>query len=63
MLLPLTFFLLGAVSSFTAYRLELSRRRGRPQDPRLVRIATLLAYTWFALSALLLGWALATVVA
>lgn len=57
MLLPLVFFLLGAVSGFAAYRLSSARRRGRPQSAGLVRIATVLAYTWFALSALLFAWA------
>ena len=57
MLLPLVFFLLGAVSGFTAYRLASARKRGRPQSPVLVRIATILAYAWFALSALLFVWA------
>jgi hypothetical protein len=57
MLLPLVFCLLGAVSGFAAYRLSSARRRGRPQSPVLVRIATVLAYTWFALSALLFAWA------
>lgn len=57
MLLPLTFFLLGTVSGFAAYRLGSARRRGRPRSPALVRIATLLAYSWFALSALLFAWA------
>lgn len=58
MLLPFVFFLLGAVSGFAAYRLASARRRGRPQSPALVRIATVLAYAWFALSALLLAWAI-----
>jgi hypothetical protein len=57
MLLPLLFFLLGAVSGFAAYRLASARRRGRPQSAALVRIATVLAYAWFALSALLFVWA------
>ena len=63
MLLPLAFFLLGAVSSFTAYRLASNRRRARADDPRLVRVATLLAYMWLALSALLFGWALSRALA
>ena len=58
MLLPFVFFLLGALSGFTAYRLSIAKKKGRPQSPALVRIATLLAYAWFALSALLFGWAL-----
>lgn len=57
MLLPLAFFLLGTVSGFAAYRLASARRRGRPCSPTLVRIATSLAYAWFALSALLFAWA------
>jgi hypothetical protein len=57
LLLPGVFFLLGAVSGFAAYRLASERRRGRPRSPALARIATLLAYAWFALSALLAAWA------
>ena len=57
MLLPLVFFLLGAVSGFAAYRLSSARRRGRPQSAALLRIATVLAYAWFALSASLFAWA------
>ena len=60
MLLPFVFFLLGAVSGFAAYRLASARRKGRPQSPALVRIATALAYGWFALSALLFAWAATT---
>ncbi|HYG31127.1 MAG TPA: hypothetical protein VD887_13055 [Allosphingosinicella sp.] len=58
MLLPLTFFLLGTVSGFAAYRLRTAQRRDRPRSPALIRIATLLAYAWFALSALLFAWAM-----
>ena len=57
MLLPIVFFLLGALSGFTAYRLASDRRRGRVRSAALVRIATLLAYAWLALSALLFAWA------
>ncbi|MEA3041664.1 MAG: hypothetical protein QOC65_1153 [Sphingomonadales bacterium] len=57
MLLPLAFFLLGAVSGFAAYRLAGARRRDRPRSAALIRTATLLAYAWFALSALLFAWA------
>lgn len=57
MLLPLAFFLLGVLSGFAAYRLASARRRGRPGSTALIRIATLLAYAWFALSALLFAWA------
>jgi hypothetical protein len=59
-LLPGIFFLLGAVSGFAAYRLASARRKGRPQSAALARIATVLAYTWFALSALLFAWAATT---
>ncbi len=57
MFLPLAFFLLGALSGFAAYRLSSDRRKGRPQDAALARIATLLAYAWLALAALLAAWA------
>ncbi|HEX8217356.1 MAG TPA: hypothetical protein VF577_07815 [Allosphingosinicella sp.] len=57
LLLPVIFFLLGAVSGFAAYRLSSARRKGRSQDARLARIATMLAYGWLALSALLAAWA------
>lgn len=57
MLLPFVFFLLGTVSGFAAYRLASARRRGEPQNAALVRIATLLAYAWCALAALLFAWA------
>jgi hypothetical protein len=59
-LLPFIFFLLGAVSGFIAYRLSSDRRKGRRQGAALVRIATMLAYAWFALSALLFAWAAVT---
>lgn|GEM_PF-3286445 len=57
LLLPGLFFLLGALSGFAAYRLASARRKGRPQSAGLTRIATVLAYAWFALSALLAAWA------
>ena len=57
LLMPVVFFLLGAASGFAAYRLASARRRGRPGNPALVRLATLLAYAWFALSAALAAWA------
>jgi hypothetical protein len=57
MLVPLVFFMLGALSGFAAYRLGSARRRGGIPAPALVRVATLLAYAWFALSALLFAWA------
>ena len=57
MVLPLLFFLLGAASGFAAFRLASARRRGRPQSTALVRLATILAFTWFALSAMLFAWA------
>ncbi|HEX8654723.1 MAG TPA: hypothetical protein VF693_05830 [Allosphingosinicella sp.] len=57
MLLPLTFFLLGTISGFAAYRLAAARRRGGVRSPALIRVAMLLAYAWFALSALLFAWA------
>lgn len=58
LLLPGIFFLLGAVSGFAAYRLASLRKKGRPPRPAFVRIATVLAYAWLALSALLFAWAL-----
>lgn len=57
LLLTGIFFLLGAVSGFAAYRLSSARRKGRSQDARLGRIATVLAYGWLALSALIAAWA------
>ena len=62
MVLPLVFFLLGGLSGFAAYRLASARKRGRTADPRLVRAATLLAYMWLALSALLFAWAASNMV-
>ena len=61
MLLPLLFFLLGAVSGFIAFRLSSARRRGVAQSPTLARAATALACLWLALSALLFAWAATTV--
>jgi predicted permease len=57
MLLPLLFFLLGAASGFALFRLASARRLGRPQSAGLMRLATVLAFTWFVLSALLFAWA------
>ena len=57
LLLPASFFLLGTVSGFAAFRLGSAQRKGRPQSAALVRIATILACSWFALSALLFAFA------
>jgi predicted permease len=57
MLLTFLFVLLGAASGFAIYRLGSQSRRGRAQSPALRRLATILAFGWFALSALLIGWA------
>jgi hypothetical protein len=57
LLLPGIFFLLGAASGFAIYRLGSQSRRGKAQSPTLRRLATVLAFGWFALSALLIGWA------
>lgn len=57
MLLTFLFVLLGAASGFAIYRLGSQRKRRCPQSPSLRRLATALAFTWFALSALLIGWA------
>lgn len=63
MLLQATIFLLAVLSGFTAYRLGKARRTGDPAAPALVRIGTLLAYAWLALSALLFAWAAARLLA
>ena len=57
MLLTAVFFLLGALSGFTLYRLASARKRGAARSPLLVRFATVLAFAWLALSALLFAWA------
>lgn len=62
LLLPGIFFVLGAFSGFAAYRLASLRKKGRPQNAILERIATVLAYAWLALSALLLAWAATTLI-
>jgi len=62
-MLELTVFLLAILSGVTAYRLGRSRKTGDPAHPGLVRVGTLLAYAWLALSALLFAWAAARVLA
>jgi hypothetical protein len=57
MLLTFLFVLLGTASGFAIYRLGSQREGGKPQSPVLRRVATALAFTWFVLSALLIGWA------
>jgi uncharacterized membrane protein (UPF0136 family) len=63
MLLEAAIFLLALLSGATAYRLGRSRKRGEPAPPALVRVGTLLAYAWLALSALLFAWAAARMLA
>lgn len=57
MLLSATVFLLALLSGATAYRLGRARRSGITAHPALIRVGTLLAYAWLALSALLFAWA------
>ena len=55
--LTIAVFLIAFVSGVAAYRLGRSRSFGRGASPGLVRLATVLAYAWLALSALLFAWA------
>ena len=57
MLLTFVFVLLGAASGFAIYRLGSQRKGGRPQSAALRRVAAVLAFAWFGLSVLLIGWA------
>ena len=59
MLLQASIFAIALVSGFAAYRLAGSRRARTRPGPALVRTATLLAWFWLALSALLFAWAAA----
>lgn len=59
MLLQAAVFLLALTSGFAVYRLGRARRSGERPAAALVRAATLLAYAWLALSALLFAWAAA----
>lgn len=57
MLLSLAVFVIAFVWGVAAYRLGRSRRFGTCASPALVRMGTVLAYAWLALSALLFAWA------